>query len=213
MEIRDLRKVVLCYYINNKIAKTPIGFISKRNLSPKTTDFLHDFVSFLLNSDFISVEAKVYLTNKNFSYYDVINDSRFLKIKDSTIRYHISNSIDKINRTFSNRMLISLIDYREDAQRYINTLNDLKEKYSPVAAFKRIYIINFSDVSDVSYDNVDIERVSTFLNKVSCYRKDVTKNLKIDKEALAYIYRLLENTNLSEKEIQDRAELRKIIKM
>ena len=212
MEIRDLRKVVLCYYRDEKIMKEPIGFIAKRNLSQKTIDFLHDFVVFVLNSNFINAEAKVYLLNKNFSYYDVVNDSRFLKIKDSTIRYHISNSIDKINRTFSNKMLVNLIDYREDAERYIRTLEDLKEKYSAQTFFKNKYIINFPDTGAVSYEDVDMNRVSNFLNDISCYKKEVIKNLNIDKAALAYVYRLLDNAGLSEKEAKDRIELKKIVK-
>lgn len=142
MKLPEVREVVL-----NKIK---IG-----GLSPETLEFLQDFSEFLLNTDYISEEAKLYLTHEYWTFQNIYNHPKYKDMSQSAVRYKLVHAITKINKAFGERMLLEVISFRKDCTPYREILEGLKQKNKPSEKFRKRFIIPLPEIpKEVEGDNI-----------------------------------------------------------
>lgn len=212
MTLMEVRNVVLSYYTDKGFRKFPVGIVERRNLSEKTQDFLRDFATFLLTSDFTPDEAKVYLTHEYWTFKHIFAYPRFKDLPESTIRYRLTKAIEEINKYFGKRMLLELLDYKTDCDIYRKVLEELKEKHSAQQHFRSQFAIKLPVVE--KGEAVDMARVEALINTIKPYKKTILDNIEhnIDLEALAYIYTLLDNMSTSGQLKEDRRTLKELLR-
>lgn len=214
MVLKDIREIVLSYYTDKGLRRTPIGIVQQKEVDSETESFLRDLVKFLLTTDYLFEEAKIYLTHNYWTFKHVYSYPAFKGRDISTMRYRLAKAKNKLNTDFGSRMLIELLDYHSGVEFYRETLEHLTEEYSVQQKFRRNYSIPLPKLTEADMaEPVDMARVEALLRQIAPYKKcvegAVTKNL--DKTALSYIYRLLENQDTSGKYKEDRSKLKRLL--
>lgn len=210
MTLKDIRSVVLSYYTDKGLRKIPVGLVARRELKQETIDFLRDFVRFLLTTDYMPEETLMYITHDYWTFKTIEEHPKFEDVPNSTIDYRLASSIAKLNRSFSEGMLVQLLDYAASPKPYREVLNRLIQKHALPTQFRKSYDIRLPDLEEGK--PVEWSRVERLLEELKPYRKDNIKKVlgSLDTEALAYVYHLL-GDNALDGERRDRAQLRDLI--
>ena len=57
----QLKEVVRCYVSGNKILNNPVGKIGESKMPCEINDFIRKFIDLLLNTNFLTIESKLYI--------------------------------------------------------------------------------------------------------------------------------------------------------
>lgn len=207
----QLKEVVRCYVSGNKILNNPVGKIGESKMPCEINDFIRKFIDLLLNTNFLTIESKLYIRKYSLNYSgvkEVVNSINKSPVTISTIKSKILKDQKKIERYFGKNMLTELIGYK-----YIYNLNEYKKAlfkiqvaYSNSMFLNRALALKLPKTKEYTGDyKVTDKEFYDFMDDIVPYLKSSMKFVSlniISKDVLAYCRYILDNTELSKEDLQ-----------
>ncbi len=211
---RQLKDLISDFVVDGDIMEKQLGKTVKKNLSRYRIQFIVQFIDLLLNTDFISEETKVYISDR----YLTLDGAR-KKIGGNTnlntLKAKVWYDKNKIVREFGDRFLVDIIDYNNiDIASYVDKLGKLRRKYYSDIMLKGLALeIKLDDLPAEEVEELNDEEFEELINVIAPYSRkhmDYLAN-NLTRKSIMYMMYILNNYSISNKDLERRKLLMDIL--
>lgn len=208
MIFEHTKKVIYDLYDNGVILELPKGYFIKTTVSEDRLKLLKDYIWLLLNTEFISEETKLYLSDRKHTPTTVADDMELLKgrrVKMATVASKIRYDRDKVTSMIGENIVVDcVIYYNRSIEGYRNKVDNLLVKYNENKLLDSIDIkIRDKEKLGIDIENdITDEEIDLFLSQIEPYIKKNKEEIenKIDFKVASYIKYIDSKISLSDTE-------------
>ena len=213
--MNQLRVIVLENYKEGKVLDSLTGRYIRKQLDADRLKLMRDLTEFLMETDYISEESKIYLSVPYITYKGVVDEMyiRHNKIVNlSTVQSKIWYDKGKLVKEFGADMPLDIIEYtNKDVKIYMDKLATLRLKVNKVNILDNV-ALDFPKET-IYCDSISDEEFEEFLDIIAPYTKKCMGNVvkNIDEKVLGYIRYITTHKCLNDTDKQRYADLKELI--
>ena len=208
--LKQLKELVSCYYIDGEVLASPSGILANKIVDSDINDFLIDYVNLLINTNFLTEEGKIYISDRYITYRGVAQKLSNIELRDvnvNTVQSKVFWDKNKILRYFGDSFYADLVDKGDKGNLdYLRaSLKKAYKKYGYDNILQTGLTIKLPDTDDsTEIGDISEDRFNEFISIILPYTnkqvKEVSKH--IDKEMIRYCRDLLNSgSSLGEEEL------------
>lgn len=212
---KQLKQLINDFVVDGEILEQPLGRTIKKELSKERVEFIRLFIDLLLNTNYISDETKIYLSDRYITLEGVKLklEERGMESNINTIKSKVWYDKNKIIADFGGDLLLNVIGYSDtDITSYMIKLGDLLIKYNNVNLLKNISLdLRIEDTElNTQLDERDFQEFLTIIAPYSKkHRTFLSEN--IPKNMVGYAMYLLSNNLLKGDDLERKKMLLEIL--
>lgn len=203
-ELRELMNSI--YDFEKETFKKPTGRLKAKELSLDELDRIKRFVKMIVESNFVTEETLIFLSNRDCNFDDVkviLKQEYNKEMKKSTIQSKLWADKNKFIRFFSLNILRELTDSGTNADRLLDideTIDDINVKYAPTNRLNRI-AISLDKIQGTNAKLGDGE-FEDFIRLMAPYTRQQMRFVRdsINPNVVDYCRKLLSSYDLSKQE-------------
>lgn len=197
---KQLKLLIWDFVVDGEILEKPLGRAVKNDLDSERVEFLRLFIDLLLNSNYMSEETKIYLSDRYITMEGVQLklEERGIDVNINTVKSKVWNDKKKIITDFGEDLFGDIIRYRDvDMASYMDKLNRLQVKYNNVSILKNIDLNLRLDDTSIN-KSITEEEFQEFLGIIAPYSKRHRRFISdnIPRSMVGYAMYLLSNNML-----------------
>ena len=207
MDAKALQELFCDFVKDGEILEKPVGRTGNKNLESRRITLLRQFIDTLLHTDVIHDDSKRYLTTKHISLSEYARQYKSQE-KEDTVTQRINRDINKIKRLFNERIIVDIVEYKNnDIGLYEKKLSEVLHKNTNMHLLDEkvaLKIPKGGDATKATLEDLD-DTIKIIKPYIKAHMQAISNDL--NKDAVAYIRKILSSTLLTEEEQEKKQEL------
>lgn len=221
-DMLDETKVWLKYFYNNgQWEEEPNFKINGRDPEPELIEFLRGFFMFIMESNFVSENTKIWLTSHESTVKAAVSNynNQVLEIdrvKENTVAANIQYDKNKVKKFFDPDILYKLMNYPEKYMEEVQlTLDKLSRIYMDDKGYNRAMVIKLpKDKLCKTIDDYSWAMLTEMLSRYSKKRKELIESgndKEFNADMIGYYNYLISSKRLNKEEKERLNEIKRIL--